>query len=218
VLAEFPESRTVPRVVFTLAQIMERDSAGGHERADSLRKELIARFPDSDFADEARRQLGIAVVPKAVDPAEVKYRQAEGILLSREPDQAKDSLKSIVESFPGSPFAPRAQYAIGWIYENSLGQMDSAIATYKRLVEKYPSSPYAEKVRPLLVVVAAYQNSQMMKKDSSAARPDSLTEQQRRMLETLPADDVPKKEPVNVKPPPKKEPAAEPKVIKEFPL
>jgi tetratricopeptide (TPR) repeat protein len=189
VARQFPDGRATPRALYALAQIYDRDSTARGATGDSLRKELVARFPDSEFADEARRLLGLPVAARVADPAEVAYRRAEAALLSREFEKARKGYKAVVDSFPVSPFAARAQYAIGWMYENSLGKTDSAIVTYRRLVEKYPSSTFAQRVRPLLAEIEAFKKQKSLK-DSLGVASDSLEEVPTRKLNKAVSDSL----------------------------
>jgi len=52
----------------------------------------------------------------------------------------------LIRSWPASPFAEKALYAKGWVFENMLFQYDDALDIYKRLITEHPKSPYAEKL------------------------------------------------------------------------
>ncbi len=74
-------------------------------------------------------------------------------MLSGRNENAIDTLRLIVQSYPTSTYAPRAEFAAGWLYEQVLNQPDSAIANYQRLRARYPSSLYAARVQPKLMEV-----------------------------------------------------------------
>lgn len=148
-LANHPGSPYSARALYTLAQI----SGTGEEarrRADSLYNEIVIQFPESEFADEARRFLGLPPREKVPDPADRLYAEGEFLLREDNADSAIAVFDSIVQTYPGSPLAPKAQYAIGWIYEERQLLPDSAIVHYQKLVALYPGTSYATRVTPKL--------------------------------------------------------------------
>jgi len=145
-LERIPGNAYVPRALFTLAQIDRADSTTTGTVADSLYHVLASDYPGSEFGREATRILGGTVVQKT-DPAERKYSSAVGLIEKGMGSAAIDSLKLIVREFPESPLASKAQYAVGWVYEELQGRSDSALQNYRKLIDLYPSSEYARAVR-----------------------------------------------------------------------
>jgi tetratricopeptide (TPR) repeat protein len=152
-LSDHPTSAAVPRALYTLAQIVGQDSTAAPGTADSLYRDLIQRFPGSDFAIEGRRILGLPAVKKETDPAEQSYVRNEKLFLGGNAVEAADSMKMLGERYPASPYAPRALYAAGWLYEQNLALPDSAIALFERLRARFPGSRYAIRVAPKLLEV-----------------------------------------------------------------
>jgi TolA-binding protein len=149
-LVEHPISRQAPRALFTLAQIYSLDSTRSRSTSDSLYREIVDRFPDSEFAPEAERLLGLSGRAELTDPAEAAYARAEKLLGTDNSQAAEDTLRMIVRTYPSSPVASKAQYALGWMYESVNVQLDSAAANYRALVVLYPGSEYARQVKPRL--------------------------------------------------------------------
>jgi len=131
-----------------LAQIEGADSLGGKTTSDSIAREIIKRFPDSPFAEESKRQLGLPPSARRMDPLENCYQSATLLLQKGKSSAAIDSFQSIVRRSPSSVLAPRALYAAGWAYEYQAARFDSAAAVYERLVTLYPNSLYAQRVQP----------------------------------------------------------------------
>jgi TolA-binding protein len=152
-IAEYPDSPPIPRAMFTLAQIVREDSTSHPGSADSLYNKIIERFPHTEYANEARRLLGKPLERLAKDSAEVAYTKAEDLFLGGETTQAIEAFQTVTAQFPKSSYAPRAQYAVGWTYENVAIQPDSAITHYQALVSTYPTSPYVALVQPKLAEV-----------------------------------------------------------------
>lgn len=147
-LRDHPGSPQAPRALFTLAQIYSQDTTRSRIASDSLYREIVGRFPDSEFAPEAGRILGMPIKTKIADPAEASYARAEGLLSAGNAGAAGDTMRIIVRKYPTSPIASKAQYALGWIYERVDFQPDSAIANYRTLVSLYPGSRYAAIAKP----------------------------------------------------------------------
>jgi outer membrane protein assembly factor BamD (BamD/ComL family) len=167
IVQDDPKGRFVPRALYTLAQIQAgRDSVASKPAVDSLYREILRRFPKSDFAPEARRLLGLPPEVPAVDDAEKAYTRAEKLMVGGDSTAAVEDFKKLAREYPSSPLASRALYAAGWIYENRLFESDSAIAAYTRLMALYPASLYAARVSPKIGEV------NQKKKDAAAA--DSL--------------------------------------------
>jgi TolA-binding protein len=176
VITEHPESKFVPRALFFLAQIYGQDSSVSSFRSDSLYREIIRRFPDSEFAAESRRILGLASEVRSSDVAESAYRVAEGLLRKGQNVAAIDSFRAVVRRYPESRFASKAQYAIGWIYEQVKLQPDSAVSSYRKLLTSYPSSEYAVRVKPKVDLVDAQKQKLLAPRDSSATQDSILAD------------------------------------------
>lgn len=172
-LREFPGSRPAPRALYVLARIAGEDSTKTHTVSDSLYREIIRGFPDSPFAEESKRLLGLPLSVKTPDPLELSYRNATDLLQSGKYTAAIDSFKAIVHRSPTSPMAPRALYAIGWAYEYHTMQLDSAGANFERLTANYPGTLYAQRVQPRVAEIqSARQAALALKKaDSTASAP-----------------------------------------------
>jgi outer membrane protein assembly factor BamD (BamD/ComL family) len=192
-LHDSPNHPAVPRALYTLAQIASQDSSHKSGTADSLYREIVTRFPSSDFADEARKVLGLPEVKRSKGEAEEQYGRAADLIKSGNYAEAVKTLRKITTSFPSSPMAPRAQYAIGWLYENQINSPDSAIANYQLLVSKFPASSYVPLVQPKLMEV---QNARTGAKLDSTKTPhqpvndDRETVRERRAGQVQPPKEV----------------------------
>ncbi len=176
VLTDHPDSKFVPRALFSLAQIYAQDTTVGSSYSDSLYREVIRRFPESDFAAESRRILGLAAEVRSRDEAESAYRVAEGLLRAGQNIAAIDSFRAVVRRYPESSYASKAQFAIGWIYEQIRVVPDSAVASYRKLLKRYPTSEYALRVKPKVDLVDAQRERLLAAQDSSAAQDSVLTD------------------------------------------
>ena len=187
VLTEHPKSPFVPRAMFALAQIYSQDSAHNASMVDSMYRGIVRRFPESEFAAESKRRLGIQPTVKPPDKAQEVYVTAERLMNLGKSLAAIDTFATIVKKYPDSPLASKAQYSVGWLYEQ-ISRPDSAIQSYARLVTLYPTSEYAALVRPKLAEVELFRESHMQgdstRSDSSAGAPKETLGQESPKLNT----------------------------------
>jgi tetratricopeptide (TPR) repeat protein len=167
VLTEHAKSPYVARAMFALAQIYAQDSTHSSAAVDSLYREIITRFPESEFAAESKRHFGIEPSKKTRDEAEIAYASAERLMDQGKTVAAIDTFTSIVTKYPTSPLASKAMYSVGWLYEQVASRPDSAIASYKKLVDLYPKSEYAA------LVMLKLSEVELLKKGKNQGAKDS---------------------------------------------
>jgi tetratricopeptide (TPR) repeat protein len=155
VLLDHPTSVHAARALYTLTRIYQSDSTVPPGNIDSLFRQLVERFPESEFAAEARRQLGLPPLRTEADPLRTSYAQGESYMKRGDVDSALSSFKRIVQRDTSSQLSAQSEYAIGWIYENLKLNADSSLAYYQRLVKRFPNSQYTMMVQPKLAEVAA---------------------------------------------------------------
>lgn len=151
-LAEYPATPHTPRALYVLARIAATDSLNRPE-GDSLLQRLADEHPGTEFGMAAARRLGVVVDADTDRAARETYQQGVDALLGGESTRALTAFRSVATGFPASPYAARAEYAVGWLFEQSLGKPDSALAVYRRVAERYPQSEAAIAVKPRLAAV-----------------------------------------------------------------
>jgi hypothetical protein len=67
--------------------------------------------------------------------------------------------KDVWKKYPESPYAPKALYAIAWIYANELNQGQNALKNYEFLADKFPKTPFGDKAKKLIAAVKQVQKS-----------------------------------------------------------
>jgi len=154
-----------PRILFILAELAQGHQDGRFGSPNDYYREVVVRYPRSKYAEQARIILNMPVAKKEVDPSEKLYAQAESLIDLKQYEKAIVTLKGIGDQFPGSAFAAKSEYAVGWLYENQLSKPDSALVHYKRLVERHGKSNYAAIVKPRI------ENPQTAPKDSLEKKP-----------------------------------------------
>ncbi|MEO0108456.1 MAG: tetratricopeptide repeat protein, partial [candidate division WOR-3 bacterium] len=136
-----------------LARSFEQDAA--FELALTHYDSARLRAPSSDFAREAehRAQLIRRLYlnrQESADTAQDRFLLAEVYRLNLGLDSiALEKYQQVADSFPTSPYAPKALYAVAWLKARSLRTADS-LAAFRRVIDRYPKTMYAQEARKSL--------------------------------------------------------------------
>jgi tetratricopeptide (TPR) repeat protein len=141
-LWSYKRSRS-PRILYILAELSRIYPEKKFSAPEEYYSRLDHDFPESIYTEEVHRLQGKASNAVKTDTASEYYAQSEKQIDDKQYEKAIGTLRSIIHSFPKSPFAAKSEYAIGWILENSLEQPDSAMVQYKRVVKNYGETMYA---------------------------------------------------------------------------
>ncbi len=132
-----------PRAYYAMAEIQRL--RGNQKAVDSLYYLLIKDYGQSDYAIQAKKNMGLTIEIEKSE-SEVLYERALKLTHENKPKEALKIFNSIVAADPKSELATKALYTSGWIFENILNNNDSAKFYYQTLVDKYPKSIYAENI------------------------------------------------------------------------
>lgn len=139
-----PASELAGRYLYSQARMLrEKDP----NTADSLFELIADTWPRSEYAKEASVNLGYTTDASIDDAAEL-YKSATSFRQIKDYPYASQQYMNIVNKFPTSDHAPKALYAMGWMFERDRQMNDSALHYYGLLIEKYPRSTYAREIRP----------------------------------------------------------------------
>ncbi len=153
----------LPRILFVLSELARIDSVKTPLSSSEYLKSIIREYPESPYANQARRNLKWAVVEEKADSAKGFYEQGERFIDEGRYKQALETLSEIEKRYPLSPLAAKSIYAKGWIYEYGLKDYDSAAVQYKILERKYTSSYFARVV-----------HGRSLEESSNGGLPDTL--------------------------------------------
>lgn len=64
--------------------------------------------------------------------------------------KAVDIADVLIENYPDFEMTPMAMFIKGFIYENMIGDLKNAEATYRQFIEKYPDNPMVGDVKSTL--------------------------------------------------------------------
>jgi len=155
VVNKYSASEFAPRALYSIAEIQRSIKQKPKSELDSLYTKIITSYPESPYANEARKSLGLPLVEAQKDSAQEEFEQAEKLSDSKKYESAIVLYKRISDQFLTSTVSAKSLFTAGWHYENSLMNNDSAYAVYKRVITKYPLSQFANFARPK---VTEYEN------------------------------------------------------------
>jgi len=144
---------------FRLGEIYE--STDSLELAQKSFEAVPRAYASSEYAGEAIKRTGsigklLKLQASAGDdsPEAMSLRQfslAELQLLQFDnPAEALVIYQQLLEDYPDSEYAPKAAYAITYIYHSKLGDMAKAREAYDLLVSRYPDTPQARHAERLV--------------------------------------------------------------------
>ena len=173
------DATQAPRILYILSELATAHPDKSTVTAKEYQNKLIKDFPDSYFARQIQTGVTVQKLRDATaDSATEAYASAETLIEMGKNQEAMVALNHIVRDFPATQVAAKSQYALGWMYENRLANMDSAAIEYKRLASRYPSTPFAAAVsgRMLDTLAAAPARTDSLSKSSQMQTPrqDSL--------------------------------------------
>jgi len=116
-------------------------------KANEMFEIVYDNFKDDPIINEAAKKLGKPIFDFDKDIVAENYLAAEAKYDSADYSGAIESFHKIYEENPKSKFAAKSLYTIGWIYENELTNIDSAVAVYNVLETKYRSSEFAKNIQ-----------------------------------------------------------------------
>jgi outer membrane protein assembly factor BamD (BamD/ComL family) len=138
-----------PRALFILADIVSSDSARFLSSPGEYYERIVSDFPESAYAEEATLRLGKETQNDS-DPGYTMYREAENILQSGRVLDAAVLFDSVSITHPASSYAVRGMFASGWVYDNMLGEIDSATHRYERVLESGSDASFVQYIRTRL--------------------------------------------------------------------
>ena len=147
VVEHAPGSDFAPRALYSMAEIARTVPNGPAGETTPLLRKIITDYPESPYANEARRILGEPVIVRGKDSVLTMFENAEALLENGSIESGALQMKRISEQFPKHALAAKALYSAGWYYESTGKNNDSAAALYRRLIARFPFSSYVTTAR-----------------------------------------------------------------------
>lgn len=129
------------KVKYTLATLYK--NINREEEANILFGDIIKYNPNSIYANESRKILGLKTIEFETDECDKLYKEAEKQMNTLNYISAIETLKKIFTICTDNILAPKSIYTISWIFGNIYLKKDSTIYYYEKLVTLYPQSIYA---------------------------------------------------------------------------
>ncbi len=140
---KFPENALYPKAVYMLYFL--NNSKGDSIAADSLGNILSQQFSESEFAEAVRKNSGLE---KNKSTSEILFSSAENLWYSDNHENALDTLRSVVQSDTISDFALKSGYFLGYQYDYTLVNPDSALKYYTWVQSYFPDSEQSTLSKP----------------------------------------------------------------------
>ena len=137
-IKEFSVHNLYPKAVYMLYYLY--NSKGDSALIDSMGNILISQFPDTEFAEAVRKDIGIE---KGKSQSEQFFSIAENLWYLDNQDNALDTLRSIVRSDTSSEFALKSGFFLGYQYDYTLINPDSALKYYSWIQTYFPDREQA---------------------------------------------------------------------------
>ncbi len=128
-------------------------------KADSLFNVIYDNYKTESIVNAAANKLNKPLINLEFDPAKDLYSEAENEMIKKDFNTSLSKFYRIYREYPGSPVAPKALFASGWILENELNMNDSAAIVYDTLSVLYPQSEFTVKIRPKLTLYKQFQKA-----------------------------------------------------------
>jgi hypothetical protein len=149
------------RAYYALAWL--EGEAGQKARSDSLYQVILKRYPETEWAKQAERNLGLpSTVQTPNDKAHALFLEAERLRFAGENLNTRviPAYREVVRLYPATPDAAQALFVTAFLREEialtppgSQVAIDSAKAAYEAIRKDYPNTLYAERAADKLQAV-----------------------------------------------------------------
>ena len=157
------------------AALIARDELGDTVACDSIFKQIIKRYPASEYAKTGQEELQLKVTIKTrQDSAWDAYTAAERLFYHE--NDVKGAIRAFFElskKYPELPLAPKSLFAAAWFSDNILYKNLTAKKLYERICDKYPKSEYCtEQAKPRIkIVVDTLAKLDQLRRENEKKRP-----------------------------------------------
>ena len=143
ILHRFPDSESVPRILYSIAWVyreVRKDEVG----ARPYLERLIEEFPATHHANQARRHLGLEIQTTDEELAAAEFEKIEAVLLrdTGALDAYIPLLDSLSSRFEDTEVGARAAYLAAYAYENMGKDSLEAERRYAQVREAFFHSRY----------------------------------------------------------------------------
>ncbi|MBI5267042.1 MAG: tetratricopeptide repeat protein [candidate division Zixibacteria bacterium] len=143
IIDSFPTSLKVPQAMIALSA-MVRDYKADTAAADSILREVMARYPGTDITPVVLEELGLRGTDADSGYVQWYLGKAEDFLVDdTNLDSARYYYTLITEKYPESEIADQARFVLLWMTEEFDPPGDSSlILAYQQFVDSFPGTPW----------------------------------------------------------------------------
>ena len=163
VIKESGDSARTLRAIYAKAFIYD-EYMHDPDAAEEIYKEIIEKYPDTEYAKQAQANLGMRVTLKTrEDLAKEKYMEAESLwtIASEMPLDQMDSVDSayaraftyfdtLYQQYPETQSGIQALYMKAVYFQMNPERIDSTMRTYKELRDKYGQTPWGKQAANMM--------------------------------------------------------------------
>lgn len=151
VIDSFPTAYDSPKAMIALSEMI-RDRRGDSTAADSILRDVLAKYPTSDFVAEALGLLGLVGTEADSGYAGVYFQRAEYFLVDEFVlDSARANYRIVIDRFEDSKYFAQAKFALIWMTEMYDSPGDSSIIlAYTEYADSFPGTGWANEARSRL--------------------------------------------------------------------
>jgi len=163
IIKESKDSLRVLRATYAKAFIYD-EFMHDPDAAEEIYKEIIEKYPDTEYGKQAQVNLGMRVTIKTrEDIAKERYLEAESLwtaasevpvdqmdLVDSAYNQAFAAFDSIYHEFPETQSGAQSLYMKAIYFQMNPERTDSAMAVYRLIREKYPQTPWGKQAAKIV--------------------------------------------------------------------
>ena len=163
VIKESGDSARTLRAIYAKAFIYD-EYMHDPDAAEEIYKEIIEKYPDTEYAKQAQVNLGMRVTLKTrEDLAKEKYMEAESLwtIASEMPLDQMDQVDSayaraftrfdsLYQEYPETQSGIQALYMKAIYFQMNPERVDSTMRTYKELRDKYGQTPWGKQAAKMM--------------------------------------------------------------------
>jgi len=172
------------------------------EQGEDIETRILQDFSDTEIAERVRRKRGEVLMSESTagDTSSGKkpYSSADSLIAAGEYEEAVSRFRTVHQRYPASEYGKRAIYALGWMYEHRIMNLDSALAYYKKYQAEYPdtelSSTVKDRIEELQNIYTALNPPEpepVQQPEPSSPSPDSVSQTQTPDTTRSPAKELP---------------------------
>lgn len=144
IINNYQNSNLIPQVLYASATIYS--AKGDKQKADSLFNYIYDNYKNSEIVNLAAKEINKPTIDFDKDPAKEEYLFAEEKLKDGKYQSSLKEFYKIFEKYPSSKYAAKALFTSGYILEEKLNLVDSAVTIYDSLLQHYPKTEYASNI------------------------------------------------------------------------